>query len=103
MSADSPAWAAELSMATDSLMRRIGTLMGDQSVRRVKVRSRGTAPAAEDESAANRAVEEGGESLEVNGKLGEDIRSLEDEEMRKALSRLARASSTSRQSEQKDE
>jgi hypothetical protein len=103
VAADSPAWAAELSMATDSLLRKIGGLMGDQAVRRVRVQSRERAPEGDQENADAGAAGEGRESLEVSGKLSEDIGALEDEDMRKALARLVRASSTTRQSEHKED
>jgi hypothetical protein len=101
VSADSPAWAAELSLASDKMMRKIAGIVADESIKKVRVQSRARA-GDEAGEIAPKGPDKGNEPEELRGKLGEDIGALDDEEMRKALERLVRASSTSKQSEQEE-
>jgi hypothetical protein len=101
VSADSPAWAAELSITTETLLRKIAGIMGEESVRKVRIQSRGKVRGS-DEEASGGGSGEGPGGQPVGGKLADDIEALEDEEMRKALGRLARASSSSKQSDHKE-
>lgn len=101
VSADSPAWAAELSLASDKMMRKIAGIVADESIKKVRVQSRARA-GDEAGEIAPKGPDKGNEPEELRGKLGEDIGALDDEGMRKALERLVRASSTSKQSEQEE-
>jgi predicted nucleic acid-binding Zn ribbon protein len=97
IAADSPAWAAELSMATDRILKRIVLIIGDDSVKKVKVQSRERRSGAGGDSNKARASKEDRGEVELEGKLGEEIMALGDEEMRSALARLVRASKASEQ------
>lgn len=101
VAADSPAWAAELSMSTETLLRRIREIMGDEAVRKVRVQSRDKGgPEAMLAPGAGLPDDAGG-LLEIDGETAEEIAALDDREMGLALARLVRASKTSKQSEQK--
>jgi hypothetical protein len=99
VAADSPAWAAELSMATQGLLVRIRAIMGDDIVKKVRVQSREKGEAA---GAGAEAPKGDGTTGEIGGRIGEDIGALEDEDMRVALERLVRASKSSKQSDRGD-
>lgn len=102
VSAEGPAWAAELTMATHSLLTKIERAMGQGEIKKIKVRSRGGGEGPPDGAADVGAGEEtAGDDKPIDGKLGEEIRSVEDEQTRKALERMVRASKAGKQSEQK--
>lgn len=100
VAADSPAWAAELSMATQSLLVRIRAIMGDDIVKKVRVQSREKGSAAGDGRVAPAMAEK---EAEIGGRIGDDIGALEDEDIRVALERLVRASKSSKQSDRDSE
>ena len=87
---DSPAWAAELSVESERLLRRIIAVAGQGAVKKIKVQSRGRrsdTPVERGSSAAAADEEQG----RIEGKIGDDIMALEDTEMRLALTKLVRA------------
>ncbi|HEY5527081.1 MAG TPA: DUF721 domain-containing protein [Candidatus Anoxymicrobiaceae bacterium] len=96
VAADSPAWAAELSMATQSLLVRIRAIMGDDIVKKVRVQSRAKGSAAEAAAARGEGTGRPEKNVEIGGRIGDDLGALEDEEVRAALERLVRASKSSR-------
>lgn len=100
VAADSPAWAAELSVESERLLRRIVAIVGQGTVKKVKVQSRGKR-----EKGAGFEAPGAGERPEearIEGKIGEDIMALEDTEMRLALAKLARAIKPGNQGKQAD-
>jgi len=100
VAADSPAWAAELSVESGRLLRRIVAIVGQGTVKKVKVQSRGKR-----EKGAGLEAPGAGERPEearIEGKIGEDIMALEDTEMRLALAKLARAIKPGNQGKQAD-
>jgi len=100
VAADSPAWAAELSVESERLLRRIVAIVGQGTVKKVKVQSRGKR-----EKGAGLEAPGAGERPEearIEGKIGEDIMALEDTEMRLALAKLARAIKPGNQGKQAD-
>ena len=100
VAADSPAWAAELSVESERLLRRIVAIVGQGTVKKVKVQSRGKR-----EKGAGLGAPGAGECPEearIEGKIGEDIMALEDTEMRLALAKLARAIKPGNQGKQAD-
>ncbi len=102
ISADSPAWASELSMTTESLLRRISGSTSEGLVTKVKIRARGGAPVEGVASTERGAVKEVAVNRELDEKTRRDINAIEDEEMRQALTRLARASKADEQNKQED-
>jgi hypothetical protein len=101
VAADSPAWAAELSVESERLLRRIVAIVGQGAVKKVKVQSRGK----RDRGAGLEAPGAGDsqeEEARIEGKIGEDIMALEDSEMRLALAKLARAIKPGNQGKQAD-
>lgn len=105
VAADGAAWAAEVSMLESDLKKRLGACLGDGVVKKLRVQSR---PGGFD--AGNRAgigprgrggrPAEGGKDPEQC--MPASLLRLEDENLRDALARLLRASSTSEQYEQED-
>ncbi len=100
VAADGPSWASEISMQTAALLRKIDGLLGDGSIRKVRVRAR----FKEGESGEGPAPMEAEEAAELTGGLGEDVarglESIEGEDLRGALERMLRASRASEQSRQ---
>lgn len=104
IAADGPAWAAEVSIATRQILARTREIAGDDVVGKLRVRSRGTEEPSRQERWARTADE--GQSAElspIEGRIGEEIASVEDEKTRNALARLVRASRPSKQTEQSEE
>ncbi|MHB8894955.1 MAG: DciA family protein [Candidatus Geothermincolia bacterium] len=103
VAADGPAWAAELSMATEDLLRKIRNIMGDNGVKKIRVQSRGKS-APEGAGGRHGEPERGkGEDLEIEGEIGEQIGAVPDEEMRRALARLVRSTKSGKQSDHSEE
>jgi hypothetical protein len=103
IAADGPAWAAELGMLTEQVKRAAASLLGEGAVRKVKVQAR---PREGTEEASATAPRGGGEPTEgwrPEGPLGDSLEQVEDEEMRKALLRLARAGKVQEKREKKRE
>ena len=71
MSADSPAWAAELSLASDKMMRKIAGIVADESIKKVRVQSRARA-GDEAGEIAPKGPDKGNEPEELRGKLGDN-------------------------------
>lgn len=103
VTARGPAWAAEVSMQTDRLIKRAASLLGPEAIRKVRVQSRGTI--GEERGARPAPVSREDEALEASfpeGRLGEEIRALEDEEMGAALARMVRTNQARQQGSQDD-
>ncbi|HEY5527008.1 MAG TPA: DUF721 domain-containing protein [Candidatus Anoxymicrobiaceae bacterium] len=98
---DSPAWAAELSVESERLLRRIVAIVGQGTVKKVKVQSRGKR-AAGPEAAGARPGEREADEVQIEGKIGDDIMALKDSEMRLALAKLVRAIKLQDQGKQAD-
>jgi hypothetical protein len=98
VAADSPAWAAELTMSTDRLLSAARNLTGDQAVKKIRIQSRQTVDRAAEGVAT---PGEGGDRAEQGADLpmGKDIQAVGDENVRNALARMVRASKAGKQSD----
>ena len=100
VAADGPSWASEISIETAALLQKIAGVLGDGSIRKVRVRAR----FKEGESGEGAAPTEAEEVAEQAGGLGEDVarglESIEGEDVRGALEGMLRASVASKQSKQ---
>lgn len=97
VSAEGPAWAAEVATATRTLMARLEEYAGEGKIRKIRVRSAGgsrggDALPGQEESATG--GDRKGQPLEE--RMARELGSVEDEETRKALERLVRASRAGR-------
>ena len=101
VAAESPPWAAELSMRSDEIRRQAEKMLGSGSVRKVRVESRSGAAV---QGAGGRADIVDEEPLrtgeDVGGELGRELERLEDARLRESLTRLVKISRASRQSKQ---
>lgn len=95
--ADSPAWAAEASVQSAVLLRKIEAMLPGGVVGKVKVRAGEAVPEPDEPGEAGVSAEE----KPPEGELAVEISSIEDEEMRRALARLARSSGVSKQTKHK--
>lgn len=91
VAADSAAWAAELGMMTETVMRRAKELLGEGAVKKVKVQARPPEAAVESTATPGTAPESAGAEWQPDEALEDSLSHLEDDEMREALLRLARA------------
>lgn len=99
VSAEGPSWAAELCTATPTLLSRIGGLLGDDSVQKIRVQARNWVTAERGGAAGSRIMDAGdGASLEAQ--VRNKLEGIEEEETRGALERMLRASIASRQTKQ---
>jgi len=103
VAADSPSWAAELTMATENILTRIGAIMGDDGVRKVKVRSREKGAGIHVEARAEGEKRGGGDGGELTEEISRQIGEVSGEELARALARLVRASKSSKQYDQSGE
>lgn len=95
VSADSPAWAAEVAMVTETLRSRAAGIMGEDTVKRIRVQSRCGSGGGTGEEDTPREEDAGPDAGEIEVKFAEKIGAFEDEGMRRALERLVRASKSS--------
>jgi hypothetical protein len=98
VAADSPAWAAELTMVSEKLLASARKLTGDQAVKKIRIQSRqaGTPGSQEgSEEARDADLANGSEDLP----MGNEIQAVADENVRKALARMVLASKAGKQSE----
>lgn len=103
IAADGPAWAAEVSMSTDKVLKRAEAVLGPEMVKKIRVRSSDEGSGERLTKAEKGPGKTGGEADLPDGPLGEEIRALEDTEMSAALARMVRASRTFEQSRQEGE
>jgi len=97
ISAEGPAWAAEVATATRDLMGRLEESVGGGKIRKIRVRSAGVRRGAETEPVAEESTgESDGETQPIVEGLARELDSVEDEETRKSLERLVRASRAGR-------
>lgn len=91
VAADGASWAAEFSAMSGMILKGIEKVLGRGAVRKVRVSARGGPERAEPGPVEDVGWGEvKGEHLE--GEIGEALSTLEDEEVRKALGRMVRAS-----------
>lgn len=104
VAAEGAAWAAEVSLSSGELMKRIERLLGCGAVKRVKVQARNVCIPGEKtvEGTAGGTGTAEREGPEPGGRLAEELGMLEDERVRVALTRMVRASRASRQYKQDD-
>jgi hypothetical protein len=102
VAAESPAWAAELSVETERLLRRSTAIVGAGTVKKIKVRSRARGAEAPGETVARAGIVVEAE-CELQGRIAEDIGALEDDEMKLALAKLVQAIRPARQTKHNDQ
>lgn len=99
ISAEGPAWAAEVATATRDLMGRLAESFGEGKIRKIRVRSEGVRRGAETEPGAEENTGERDEETQpIEEGLARELDSVEDEETRKSLERFVRASRAGRRS-----
>lgn len=100
VAADGPAWASELSAESESLLRKTAEVLGESSVRKVRVQAR-PAPADDAGFEPDDEVREASAGrARLEDKVTDELEAIQGEELRGALERMLRASITSRQSRQ---
>lgn len=98
VSAEGPAWAAELSAKTPELLAGVTRVLGDNGIKKMRVRARSPELAPE----TGVAVKPADHSREapLGPQLQEKLNGIDEEETRTALERMLRASMERKQYEQ---
>ena len=100
VAAEGPAWAAELSVQTHELIRRAEQILGEDSVKKVRVQARAKASGGVLKGERGKASEPQGERPRLEQKVAEGLGDIEEEGARVALERMIRASIASEQGKQ---
>ena len=98
VSAEGPAWAAEISMQSESLLRAANEVLGEGSISRVRVRAgaRGAERAGGEETSQMDAKE--GTGAELGEETERQLETIGQEDLRTSLERFLRASAARKQS-----
>lgn len=100
IAADGDAWAAEVSVRSADIARKITAVLGEDAVRRIRVQAR--VPRGEKEEIVRDGTREPGDGdteASTDEELPEGLGDLQNGDIRSALARLARASNTSKNGE----
>jgi hypothetical protein len=103
VAADGAAWAAELSMIDGELKKKVNIILGDGTIRKVRVQSRPRAVAADRGSPDERPEAGAGPfsgGLEADEDISAGLGAVGDEDTREALARLLKATKASDQYKQ---
>jgi len=96
--AEGASWASEASMSSATMLMRLDRMLGKGAVKRIRVQAGQAERAAGEPMAAGREGPESEENLP--GELGEQLSKIGDDDVRRALAKLAAASKPGKQSEQ---
>lgn len=100
VAAEGASWASELSMRAADVSRRIRDVVGDSSVRTVRVQARSGIGFHSCVGGEREAGEDEGEVAPLGKEVTGGLQEIQEERLRGALERMLRASISSRQSRQ---
>lgn len=101
--ADSAAWASELSAKSAEILRGVERLLGKAAVKKIRVQAaKSWTPLDAGEQSRAEGQIGGSEPVEPEGKIAEELNRLEDDDVREALARLYRSGKASKQYNQAD-
>lgn len=100
VAAEGAAWAAEMSMESGDLVGAISRMLGKETVKKIRVQSRPEVFEGGEGNDNGGAEGSGKKEVRLEEKITEEIGRVGDEEVRRALIRMAKASKASRQNKQ---
>lgn len=95
VAAEGSAWAAEVSIASKTILRNVETVLGGGVVKKLKVKAKGDRAQGTREEREGTVMRREAE-VKLSGELRDEIERLDDEEIREALTGLLKASMANR-------